>query len=526
MGRTFTRQDAQIASTRDTLVGFIDNTALAATMESAAASIADDLNNIRSVLSYHKDLQTGNWYDLFTAPSALEAGPIRGVQGINEALHAVEKKRVLRCVWGLNSIAGGAGQGVALGAGELPGNTTAAVGAVSTLGTVVAAATTFGTYSATDVVVGGTAISPYNLVPLVDAVTRDPILDAGDRIYGLLQTENAVDGHTITDTAPNRAQISFVKISGGTSLTLISAGAMNGVNFDYCYNERVRLEDLNEGDFLGGANVDVPAGATVTRQQGYINQGATPVDVTTNSILDLESPGIAWQIRDDAEAALLTVTEGSAGGTSTIQVGAAVDNYDNDALDNDFAAGVKTNTSGTRPIHVGVNDGVIETPDAGDDLEIRAGNELFLDDVNQTGSTWAQTQGIKLSEDTTEWDAFETNFGEVSLLNAINQAFSGQVRTKVQSILTSNVSANTDVNGPGTPHANADTDLAPFDNVTFVDDVEVYLNGELLRNDASSGGSNDVYPGGTPAEGDLAFNFNLRGVGNNPDQLTVIVNGQ
>ncbi len=59
-----------------------------------------------------------------------------------------------------------------------------------------------------------------------------------------------------------------------------------------------------------------------------------------------------------------------------------------------------------------------------------------------------------------------------------------------------------------------------------MDDVEVYLNGELLRNDSSSGGSNDVYPGGTPADGDLAFNFNLKGTGSKPDQLTVIVYGQ
>jgi hypothetical protein len=140
--------------------------------------------------------------------------------------------------------------------------------------------------------------------------------------------------------------------------------------------------------------------------------------------------------------------------------------------------------------------------------------------VNQTGSTWAQTDGIKLSETTGEWDAFETAFGEVSLLNAIQQAYSGQIRTKVQATLTANVTLSNDVNGPGTAHNNTDVDLAPFDNVTFNTDVDVFLNGELMRY------TDDVVAGGTPAEGDLQFLFNLKGTGTKPDQITVIVNGQ
>jgi hypothetical protein len=76
------------------------------------------------------------------------------------------------------------------------------------------------------------------------------------------------------------------------------------------------------------------------------------------------------------------------------------------------------------------------------------------------------------------------------------------------------------VNGPGTAHNNTDVDLAPFDNVTFNTDVDVFLNGELMRY------TDDVVAGGTPAEGDLQFLFNLKGTGTKPDQITVIVNGQ
>lgn len=48
-------------------------------------------------------------------------------------------------------------------------------------------------------------------------------------------------------------------------------------------------------------------------------------------------------------------------------------------------------------------------------------SELRLWDDNHTGSGWTQ-QYMTLSDATSEWNTFETNFGEVSILNAINQA--------------------------------------------------------------------------------------------------------
>jgi hypothetical protein len=502
MARTFIRQDTQIRNSDvydDTIAPTL------ADYETNPTHIEDDLNNQRSMLSYLKDIQAGNWYDTLVVPSTLETGAARGIDNLNSALHLVEKKRVLRCVWNLHSIAGGAGQHVVLAGGELPANTTLAIGAVTTLGTVVATATTFTTASAADVVAGTTAIAPKNLVQIVDATTRDPVLDAGDQIYGLLQSESAVDGSTATATTPNRLQISFVKISGGTSLVLATAGAMNGVNFDFCGVERVRLEDLNEADFLGGANVDVPAGTTVTRQSAYDNQGATPVDLLTNAILDLEAAGIEWQIRDDLEALLFRIVEGSAGGTSEIEIGADVDLYDNNAADVDFASGASINSGGTRPIDVGVNDGIVEST-AGD-LGIVAAAELLLDDVNQTGSTWAQTTGIKLSETTAEWDAFEVEFGEVSLLNAIVQASNQGGIVKTCANVTVTTVADTDVSlGDG----NLDASLGDLSGGNFVDDHDVYLNGSLLRSGANAAANNDVYPGTSLAAGQLRFEFTVK----------------
>lgn len=530
MARTFIRQDAQIGSTADTLKLFDDTVAPSlANYQTNPADLTDDLNNIRSMLSYLKDIQAGNWYDVQTAPSTLEAGVLRGVDDLNDALHLIEKKRVLRDVHSLVDVTVGAGDNfVILGTGELPAQTTAAVGAVTTLGTVVASHTgTFGTH-ALDEVSGGSAIQPLNLMEIVDGATRDPILSSGRKVFGLLQGESGVtDGATITDTTTTRVQISFVRVNAtGDDLEAVPVADIENAVINYCTRERVRLEDLNEADFLRGAIVDVPGGTTVDRQTAYDNQGTTPVELGTNATLDLNSAGVFWEIRDLANATLLRVTEGSGGGTSTVLVDGDVDTFDVDAVVNDFANGATLNSGGTRPIAVGVTDGVVEST-AGD-LRVNATGELFLDDGNQAGSTWAQTDGIKLSEDTAEWDLFETNFGEVSLLNAISQAFSGGVRTKVQAVLTANVSSGNDINGPGTPHNNTDVDLAPYDSVpnSFVDDVEVFLNGELLRNAPNVGGGEDVYPGGTPADGDLAFQFNLKGTGSKPDQLTVIVNGQ
>jgi hypothetical protein len=171
-----------------------------------------------------------------------------------------------------------------------------------------------------------------------------------------------------------------------------------------------------------------------------------------------------------------------------------------------------------------VTDGVVEST-AGI-LEMKAATVLSFDD-SYSPVGWSLTEGVHLSDSGQEWTDFEANFGgEVSLMNAINQAFKNQKRTKVQAVLTQNVPATNDVNGPSYAN-NTNVDLLPFDLVptSFVQNVEVYLNGELLRNNAT-GGAEDVYPGSLPAQGDLRFTFALKGTGAKPDQLTVIVNGQ
>jgi hypothetical protein len=508
MGLTLLRQDDDI---RQSDV-YADNVApTEAAYETNPTSLEDDLTNVRSQLYNLLKAQTGgNWWDDLNTPTALDTGTQRGVNDLNTDLHGVERKRTLRYVWNLHSISGGVGvQGVILGSGELPSDLTLAIGSVTTEGTVVATATTFGTFSATDDVSGSSALAPKNLVPIVDAATRDPILDSGgERIYGLLQSESAVDGSTAAIGTPNRVQVSFVKVNGaGTDLELITSGDMNGKTFDFASVERIAWEDRVEQDWLGVPDADVPAGSTVTRQVAYDNQGTTPVNVTTNSFLDLEGAGLSWEIRDDLEATLFKVTEGSAGGTSEVQLAAAVDVFNVDAVDNDFLNGATFGTTGTG-IQVAETAGVIERAA---DLEIRASGsgELYLDDSNQPVS-WAQTAGVKLSDTGTEWSDYETAFGgEVSLLNAIVQAYNAgadPVRT-YHDFTGSAIAADVDVGGPGTAANNIDVDFPDAFVTAGILNTWVYLNGRLMRPGADSSANNDYYPGTTFTAGDVELKW-------------------
>jgi hypothetical protein len=512
-GFTLLRQDEDIRKSDS----YDDSVApTEAAYETNPADIEDDLNNVRSAINnlLNRDgasFPTADWFDDLAAPTALETGTARGIQATNDALHLLEKKRVLKCLWTLNSISIAlAGDTFdILGGTELPGNTQARVGASTDLGTVTADNSGgFGAHSLAEVS-GTSALRPKNLVQIVDAVTRDPVLDAGDKIYGLLQSESATD-HTITATTPNRVQISFVKINGaGNDLIAITSGAMDGVSYDYCYVERVRFEDLTEEDWLGNAEIDVPAGATVTRQSAYDGQGVTVVDTTTNATLDLGT-GLFWEIGDDDSLTMLRATEGSAGGTSTLLVGTGVDVFDVDAVDNDFLNGATFGTTGTG-IQVAETAGLIERA-ADLTLYASGSGELFLHDSNiNSEGTWAQA-GVKLTETTTEVSDYETAFGgEVSLFNAIVQAYNaGADPVRSFHVVNTTITANNDVSGPAGA-SNVDVNFPDLSTGTFTDNHWLFLNGRLMRPGADLNADFDYYPGTalTP-DADLRFERVLR----------------
>jgi hypothetical protein len=44
-----------------------------------------------------------------------------------------------------------------------------------------------------------------------------------------------------------------------------------------------------------------------------------------------------------------------------------------------------------------------------------------------------------------------------------------------------------------------------------------------MRNGANSAANHDVYPGTSPANGDLKFEFALKGTGSHPDVITMTI---
>ena len=412
--------------------------------------------------------------------------------------------------WGGATLSGGlSGNVKVLLIGELPSSTTAAIGVVTTLGTVAAQNTSFGQHSLA-LVAGSSAILPKNLAEIHDGATHDPILSSGRTIYALFQTESATDGSTMTGTTPNRAQLSFVRLNvSGTALEACPVADIQGKTVHYASIQRKGLSDLTEQDFLRGASTDTPAGSATTRQGSYDAQGVTPVELTTNAILDLNSAGIYWELRDLLNATLLRLTEGSTGGTTTLQVGADVDTFDVNAVVNDFAEGLRVDTAGQR-IDVGVTAGTIESTGA-NDLTIYSSKDLYLDDLNQVGSSWVGTGGVRLSAATAEWTLYKTNYGEVSLLNAINQAKNPVVQrgSKVYANCTLDANADTDVGGVG-GGTNLDAQLPNMSGGTFLSDFDVFLNGKLLRPGANSATNNDYYPGTSLTNGQLKFEFKVK----------------
>jgi hypothetical protein len=373
------------------------------------------------------------------------------------------------------------------------------------------------------------------MLEIVDGATGDPILSTeGKKIWGLLQSETAGDGHTITDTTTTRVQISFVHGNATNDDLILADGTdIGGKTINYCYVERVRFEDLIEEDFLSTAAIDIGAGsATVTRKIAYDNQGTTPVELITNADLDLAA-GVEWSIRDLLNADLFQVIEGSGGSNSEVFIASDTDTFRSDAAANDFDNGIAVDTgaAGTT-INVGVTANQIDSGGALTVTSGGAGNlklnsvtaELRFADSNEPVG-WSE-DGIQLSDGAQTWTDFETAFGEVGLMDAILQANDNAARTKGTAVVNvATIAADTNVTGGA--GANIDAQLPDFSAVTsFQADCDVFVNGVLMRGDDSTTGANDhdVYPGDDTTEGDLKFEFLLRG-GGNPDVITMIVNG-
>ena len=428
----------------------------------------------------------------------------------------------------VSGMSGGAGDVVVLSvSGSEAPTLTAAVSGTQSGAVVAVLGTDVGSWSAAEVA-GSSVIAPKNLVRIRNAATDDPIIDvnSGREILGLLQAESGtLDGDSFNDT-DKQVQISFVvESSSPHDLVHVNPTTISGLDINYTYARRLDFDSLPEDAFLNGIFADQVASADVTLNNAIDNQvGAATQD-----------QDIDWRVTDtytlsfsdSAGLGLLKVMPNAAGD----EVEVNVDTFDvNNTNDADFSGGALFDTSGTT-ISVGSTAGQIDSAGAltlasggTSDLSVDSANDLILDagleikfiDVNKATSTF--TGDLKLAETAGEWDAYETAFGEVSILNALVQAKSSSARTRYEAVVNvATIAPDTNVTNP----TNLDAALGDYSAVTFVDDVDIYLNGVLLRNGADASANYDVYPGTTPANGDLMFELRLR----QDDRITMVIHG-
>lgn len=380
---------------------------------------------------------------------------------------------------------------------------------------------------------------PKNRCLIRDWQTRDGLTDSkgwGGMVFGLLQAESGVvDADSFNDT-DHQVQISFVVVDADNDDLVPAAGFdIGGKTIEFVYPRRVSIDTLPEDcGFPIFGFTDGSASVSVTLNNAIDNQGVTPATQITNIDIDMDSAGVEWSWRDALDADLLTIIEGSAGSTSEVAIGSAVDFFDVDAADVDFLQGITVDSGGTA-INVGETAGQIDSAGAlslnsggGQDLTLQAANEMIFIDTNKGGSTYSGS--LKLADTSTEWDDFEsameaiygTGNGEVSILKAITAAASNTRGTKVYSIYSGPgaLAADTDVGGPSSTASNLDTDL-PDMSTNFVNDFDVFLNGQLLRGGADASANHDYYPGTTSGGSgtqELKFEFKLK----QNDQICVI----
>ena len=252
-------------------------------------------------------------------------------------------------------------------------------------------------------------------------------------------------------------------------------------------------------------------------------QGTTPVTQSTD---------IRWQIADTKSIQF----EDPTGAVDIFKVIAApaadevefnVDVFDvNSSSDADFSNGIKADTSGST-INIGVTanqidnaSGAFAVVGAGN-LNLSAGSELTLSDGYRGASTFSIP--LALADSSAEWSQAETYFGEVSLLNMLNQlapALTADNMTKADYAISADIAANVDF-VPGSNATLLNGVNPDLSNVTFLTDLLVFVNGQLMIPGADSSANNDYYPGTSLASTNLKFEFNLKSTPGNPDHVTI-----
>ncbi len=511
MSRMFLRQSTQISGTHT----YSDALSAGPGLQSNSYDLENNLNAIRSQLKrIMHSTGTGNWYD--DVPLSPGTSSRRGLSQLGSDLKTVESKLFLFRTQTLTPVTVPVGQNWVVlnaGSGEVPGFP-AAVSTLATGSIVSVLSSDVGAHHL-DLVSGTSAILPKNLAVIVSALNGNPLQDSGGRdIYALLQAESGVSDGTVFNDTTGQVQLSFVVTNGSrTALSACNTPDIAGKAINYSYVRRTGFNNVPEDAFLDGVFVDAifdvsgTVADIVTLDLALDNQVGA---VTQAQNIDIRvSDGFSWNFADSVGTTNLFKIAPSSGG-DIVQVSA--DRFDVRSGIAQFVSGVSVAVSGTR-INVGSTAGVIDSSgpltvrSTSANLILSGGTAVEFVDSYKLGSTY--TGSFKFASSSADYSSFKTSFGETSLLRAL-QIMSSSIGTtsstqRFDASVTVDASANTNMRGA----VNLDASLGDYSTKNFVNEVKVYVNGNLKRNGADATANNDVYPGTTPSLGGLMVEFDL-----------------
>lgn len=425
---------------------------------------------------------------------------------------------------------------------------------------------TFGTTHSVAEIAGLSTLSPKNLLLVWDGTTGDEIVSAGRRVYALLQNEaGATDATAFTDVTAERAQVSFVRPNATyDDLEACPVADIENKVVNLSFVERAKLSDWTEQDYLQEqVRIDLgAAGATVNLNNAIDNQGTTPATQQTNIFWRIDdATQLDFQTSDGAKN-LLAIIPNIAGDeveinvdTFDVNVGAAgVIDFDNGAtLDSGGQAinvGVTAGQIDSTTLKLTATTGLAEVEGVGVTLDATTGNIVvdgvigdldFTDDSHlfMTAND-AATKELRLAarnigagagdlaleadddiffqtvRETTDLPLDDVTAGPISGLTGGTHASVSAAIAYAMTVggvdlaFKKHILAGSVAQGVNMPAATLDLSLyqLDMDSGTFaVNPVFTFHNGRILVGDAISGGG-DVYPGTTPASGDLKHDFN------------------
>lgn len=512
MARTFVDQPTQVFHS-----DLYDDTLVAGpSLQVSASNLEDDLNAIRSQIRQILWAGvSGSWYDAITAPSGSNSA--RGLNTINTDLSDLEQKRFLFRRQNLNIVniaTGSVFAQLSSSLGTAPASF-AAVGISFATGSVVASLAS-GTYGSANIdqVSGSSVLTPRNLVIVRDAYNGSHLTGGNGRdIYGLLQAEFGVaSGDTFNDVS-KRTQITFVKevvTNSTSSLVFATPFEVGGRAIQYSYVSRVALDDIPEDAYLSNTIFLDPLESVsgsfakfsdITLQNAISNQVGTVL--MTNNIAIQIAAGFSWAYSSGSQN-LWNLVSSNSGNSLNVNVNLLGFYTTSPAT---FQQGISVATGSTE-IDVGVTPGYINTL-TGSNLTLKAGQTLGLSDFYGGTSTYLGGV-IPFATSSLEWNNFASDYGnQTSILGALHflsQSLSSSItRNRFNAGVKINVSPDVNITFP----TNLDAQLGNYFGRNFISDIEIYLNG-ILCLPGTSLSPNDVYPGTSPATGDLKFPMKLR----------------